>query len=249
MFLLEKIAKSILNTAKDIIIEDVRIGLRYTGVKLSNGRGGLAYSYIHEMFNEKNEFLPLLLKNVNASLVLEKILTSKNMFSSVIGTALINAFSDLSNVCYETGDIFEYVSLRKNDFVAMVGNIHPLVPKIETLVSKLLIFERMRFPHSKLLPDWIAAKYLADADIVFFTGASIINRTFDQLLPYIKKARDIIVVGPSTPLFPEFYKKLNVSYIAGMLITDADKMLDLISQGAGTRNLSPVTEKVTIKIK
>lgn len=248
MFLLEDIANFLLKNPPKLQVEDLRIGLRYTGAKLSDGSGGIAFSYISDLFVEKNIFLPRVFNEIPIHEILKAIIDSKRTFTSVIGTAVINAISNSRQLKYEHGDIFDFLDLKKTDFAIMIGDIHPLVPKVKDMVKKLLVFERARAPHTPLLPDWMAPKYLIKADVVLFTGASVINRTFDQLIPYAKNARIIAVVGPSTPLYPDFYKTRGVTYIAGVRITNSDRMLDIISAGGGTHDLSKVTEKVVIEV-
>ncbi|MCD6515107.1 MAG: DUF364 domain-containing protein, partial [Candidatus Odinarchaeota archaeon] len=232
---------------KKIRIKDLRIGLRYTCVELSNGLCGLSFSYTNELFVENPPYTPGFI----TLLTLEDFFNQKRYTTTyaVIENAIVNALTNTKEVKGVEADIMDIVEINQNDRVCLVGAIGPIIKALEGKVQELLVFERDRHPHSKLYPDWAASEYLRKADVIFFTGASLINRTFDDLINYAKNAREVIVVGPSTPLYPDAFKKRGVTVIGGIVITDNELAKRIVSEGGGTHHLKPSFKKVTLRIK
>jgi hypothetical protein len=77
----------------------------------------------------------------------------------------------------------------------------------------------------------------------------LLNHTFDGLLALASRAREICVMGPSTPLLPEFFCARGVTLLAGRQITDADAILRIVSEAGGTKRFGKVSKKVHIVLK
>ncbi|HHU03620.1 MAG TPA: hypothetical protein GXZ81_01190, partial [Fastidiosipila sp.] len=67
-------------------------------------------------------------------------------------------------------------------------------------------------------------------------------------LPHCQNAREVCLVGASTPLSPEIFEKYNVSLLAGSVVTDPDLALQIVSQGGGTGALKPAMDHVLQRI-
>ncbi len=246
--IIDEIIKDVLSTQnlEHLGLKDIRIGLRYTIVELTNGSSGIAFSYANEIFVEDPEVKPGEFTKVPLVSILNNI--ADKTISSVLKTATVNALVNTNEVEGIPKDLLEVIKFSKEDRVCMIGAIHPFIQKIEKTVKELFIFERFRPPHTNYLPDWAAPYYLENADVVLFTGASIVNKTFDILVKYAKNAREIAVVGPSTPLYPKPFKKRGVTLLGGIVITNTELAKKIISEAGGTHHLKKTYRKVVLKV-
>ena len=227
---------------------DVRFGLRYSAVMVENGNCGVAFSYSSEMFVEDPPIKPGL---ISSKTTVNDILSlpSDMFFTNVLQTATINALSDISSYDVLEKDVMDVVKITKDDTVSMIGAIHPFIERIKKKSKALYVFERWRSPHTTLYPDWAAPDILEKSDVILFTGASIINKSFDILIKYAKAASEIVVVGPSTPLYPSVFKKRGVTLIGGIIVHNPTEALKIVSEAGGTRHLSVAYRKVAISLK
>ncbi len=92
------------------------------------------------------------------------------------------------------------------------------------------------------LPADEAARVLPPADVVALTAASLINHTIDDLLALCRPDAYVVLMGPSTPLWPGLFERgvhrtLRVDVLAGSLVTDIETVLRAVGQGATFRQL------------
>jgi len=88
-------------------------------------------------------------------------------------------------------------------------------------------------------------------DVIFVSGSTLINHTIDQLLVYCQSARQVIITGLSTCLYPMAFQNTPVTHLAGMYWNPENKMsiFDKVSQAAGMMHLVHFGKKLTIKIE
>lgn len=84
-----------------------------------------------------------------------------------------------------------------------------------------------------ILSDTAADYILPHADWVFITASSIANKTLPHLLSLTKNAR-VVLMGPSLPWSFE-WAEFGVSYLAGVDVCDRGKLVEIASEGGGTR--------------
>ena len=126
-------------TAAGLFVEDFVIGVGYTGVKLSDGSGGVSYTF-------RNDLGPtcgvLFGAGKYAAVPAEKALgwaMSSSLAQASIGIATANA---LLNRGYERGpNIADAVECGTEDVVGMIGWFCPLVNRYKD-AKKLYVFER-----------------------------------------------------------------------------------------------------------
>lgn len=82
-------------------------------------------------------------------------------------------------------------------------------------------------------PDPACEFLLPDADWVFITASSLINKTFPRLA---ELARDAVTVlmGPTVPWLPEFHD-FGIDYLAGIEVTNSDSLYRTAAEGGGVR--------------
>jgi uncharacterized protein (DUF4213/DUF364 family) len=226
-------------------VTDVRIGLGYTGVQLDNGRCGLAFTFRQEArggccaFREAGTLAGKLASEV------AWCATSPDVITAAVGLATLNALTDPP---LGAGvDALEVLAVEAEDEIGMVGHFTPLVEPLRKRARVLHIFERQPDRAAGLLPEHAAAEILPRCQVVILTATSLLNRTMDKLLDYCWKAREIVVLGPSTPLLPEVFAPHGVTLLSGVRVTDPARALQIISEGGGTMKLLSAMRKVSLR--
>jgi uncharacterized protein (DUF4213/DUF364 family) len=170
-----------------IEVEDVRIGLAYTGVLLSERYGGVACTPLYEFSGCPALGFTDTLKGKNADKVLELAL-SENPLEAAVGIATANALShmlgDLKPENFPASDMDNLNLIKPEDRVAMVGYFGPLIPKILEITDKLTFLEKRNIDASKArtLPSERAGEVLPASDVVILSASTLANRTLDELL-------------------------------------------------------------------
>jgi uncharacterized protein (DUF4213/DUF364 family) len=239
--------------AEDITIERIIIGVFYTGVKLSDGSGGVAYTPAADLHRGSRSSLtaaerpaPAPLKGMAVRRVLEGEggSTLSNLVRLVVMNALSSRFitDDRYRVICDA-NVFGLLDLGKLGKIGMVGAISPFlkqlrdIPGIDLSVierkPESLNAEEMRF----YVPADEAGAVLPACDTVIITGAATANGTIEELLGYTKRGAMVIVTGPTASLLPDAFFKRNVSIVSGVKVTDADKALDTLSEGVEVYHL------------
>ncbi|MFP4687363.1 MAG: Rossmann-like domain-containing protein [bacterium] len=230
-------------------VEDLRIGFGYTGAWLEGGAAGVSFS-----FRRQAEHYCQLKADSGSlhhkdALQLARFALRPHTVDSVVGMAVINAAlagaieadSDIE------GDVMKYIKLNPGEKWGMVGNFCPLVPRLEKEVD-LYVFER-EINDKYLYPDWAAEQYLPQMDVVILSGTTVTNNTFDRLVSLCEKAREVVLLGPSTPLAPEVMSEKGVTLLSGTVIEEPEKAMTMVSQAGGTRTLLEVSRKVNLVLK
>lgn len=226
---------------------DVRAGLGYTCVRLEQGCG-LAYTFRHELggccsvLGEAGS----LISREAADLI--PWIKSQNRLKAAIGLATINAVLNDAGADWDKGNVFKAFSLTENDTFGMVGDFVPLLKQIKKMTNNIYVFEQEVEEGSGLYSSEDIPLYLPRCDVVVITATSLINHTLEDILPHCQNAREVCLVGASTPLSPEIFEKYNVSLLAGSVVTDPDLALQIVSQGGGTGALKPAMDHVLQRI-
>ncbi len=119
--------------------------------------------------------------------------------------------------------------------------------KVKAMTDHIYVFEQNVPPGSEYYDSSTIPMYLPKCDVVVLTATSIINHTFDEVTSHLHNAREVCLVGPSTPLCPEILKKYNITLLAGSVVTNPEMALQVISQGGGTMALKPATKQVLVR--
>lgn len=227
----------------DAVVSDVRIGLGYTAVQLDDGRTGVAYTMGRQNLRGCSAFIGNRPLAGNAAPDLIRYLGSDNFVESSLGLATVNAAVGIPSCGLLKGDVLDAVEILSTDKVAMIGFFGPLVGALNGRVAALDIFEERPDLSADLKPASDAISGLRESDIAVITSTSIINRTVDELLDAAHRCREVILLGPSTPLVPEAFEGTPVSVLSGITVRDSPGLLRVISEGGGTRLFGPFVTK------
>lgn len=227
---------------EEIEVKDVRIGLAYTGILLSSGYGGVACTPLYEFSCCPTVDFPETLENRTADCILEMAL-SENPIEAAVGIATANALfqmlqgENMDSFPASDADILDLI--KPEDKVAMVGYFGPLVPKILKITDKFTVLEKRKIEaaEARTLPSEKAGEILPVSDVIIISASTLANRTFDGLLAQNGAAREVILLGPSAPLYPEPFFELGVTAVMGTRIFDPLTMLTIVSEAGGTKKL------------
>jgi len=231
--LLAETIKLAMERAEKIEIEDIRIGLIYTGVSLGN-YGGVAYNFAEHGWArhcEKLEGKSLL--GMSAAEALEMAF-SWNLLEASVGVACLNALSQrfLGNYDLSNTEVTDLV--RNGDSVVMVGSFKPLMPKLRAKTEKISVVEIN--PSATELPYFAVEELMPEADVAIVTGSTLVNKTIDRLLQ-LSSAREFILLGPTASIIPDIFFELGGTAVMGVRIYDVKRMLQVVSEAGGTRRL------------
>lgn len=233
-------------SAGRVIATDIRIGLGYTGVCLEDGRCGLAYT-LHEKEYESCCVIAdagRLVGRQASELI--PWMKSPDVTACAVGLAALNAVIEPPAAAVES-DILDLLSFRPEDTVGMVGYFGPLVEPLKKRVRALYIFERKPDPGYDILPEDAARDLVPKCQVVVTTATTILNHTIDSLLDLAKSAREIAILGPSTPFLPDIFRVRGVTLLSGLQVTDPAKVLQIVSEGGGTRQFLHAVRKLSLR--
>jgi uncharacterized protein (DUF4213/DUF364 family) len=238
--------------ASEITIERIVIGAFYTGVKLSDGSGGVAYTPVADLHHGSPSSpstterpAPAPLKGMAVSTVLAE---GGTVLADLVRLVVLNALSSrfIMEGRYrvvpdvDTLDLLEPSTLGR---VAMVGAITPFIRRLAAVPGvELSVIERK--PESLkgddarfYVPADDAATLIPACDTVIITGATASNGSIEDLLGYTRKGATVVVTGPTASLLPDAFFSRNVGIVSGVTVTDPDAALDTISEAVAVYHL------------
>ncbi len=227
---------------KEIEVKDVRIGLAYTGVLLQDNYGGVACTPLYEFSGCPALGFSGFLKGKTADKMLELAL-SENTLEAAVGIATANALShmlrDIKPENFPPSNIDILDLIKPEDRVAMIGYFGPLVPKILKITNKLTILEKREIesPDIRTLSSEKAREILPGSDVIILSASTLANRTFDELISLRGAAREVVLLGPSAPLYPAPFFESGITAVMGTQIIDPMTMLTIVSEAGGTKKL------------
>ncbi len=240
MNLYREIVKSIEKELKERTVEDVRVGIGYIGVLLDDGSLGLSYTLRDELpptcsvMDKAGTFSGL------SAYDLAQLWFYPGTISSSIGLATVNAIINSKVESNMEGDVTEWFDFSKK-VVGMVGRFDPIIKILKPKVKRLYVFEKR--PFLDAYPDWAARDILPECDVAIITATTLINKTFLDIVSWAKDAKKILL-GPSANFSP--YVLEYVDMISGTKPVHTRKILEIIGQGGGTRQVLRYARKLSI---
>jgi uncharacterized protein (DUF4213/DUF364 family) len=251
-----------------LTVERVVMGLFFTGVKLSDGTGGLCFTPIKAIPEavccpSSAKVMPASgkLKGRRVTDYLDELF-SANPLKRTLGIAVLNA---LSMSCWEKRPPVDYAIRTRTDaidelaipeegYVVVVG---ALVPALKKLKARGKPFGILELDPSTLKPNELPfhipvermPEAVAKADMLIITGTTLINDTLEDLLSRKKPAAPAALVGPTASMLPGAFFRRGITVVGGVLVTDADRVLDVIAEGgSGYHFFEKGAERLTISI-
>ncbi|EXJ14108.1 Rossmann-like domain-containing protein [Imhoffiella purpurea] len=157
-----------------------------------------------------------------------------------LALAVINAVSQhrlaregLAGV--ETGEVrssvVRWVAERNARRVVVVGNMGPLVNGLAEAGVPHVVFERSPGNRVGALPDAQEWAWLAKADGLVLTGATLLNHTLAPILSLAREARFRLLVGFSAQAHPEYLAGCGATHAFSLHIRNIDPVRRLLQVG------------------
>ena len=241
---------------EEVRLEDLVIGVFFTGVKLSTGYGGCAFTPISEI--PEAVCCPTSAARMPPAWNLEGKPISEifnysldpNVLKSAIGIALLNG---LSQWIVESGnereyelvkdrDGFDLLDIQPHETVSLVGAFAPYIKRLKTTGNPFYIIEKNRqtlrpdeMKHFK--PESEMKTAIEKSQVVIITGTAIVNHTIDATLSWTDNEKRTAIIGPTASLIPDAFFRRGVNVMAGVRILSPDLMLNILKQGGSAYHL------------
>ena len=226
------------SAARDARVEQIVIGLTWTlcQCRAEQGLGtGLAMSPMQ--YTRTLPWAGTLAQRPISDII--GWIKSWNPFEAAIGLAAINSVLNFSSTTVTSGAtalttsnlaVFEYFLPRlKNRKVVVIGRY----PGLERYQSALDMTVLERTSQEGDLPDTACEYLVPEADWVFLTASSLVNKTFPRLAELASDAVTVLM-GPSVPWLKE-WADFGIDFLAGVEVCDPDLLSATVAQGGGTR--------------
>ena len=245
MMITAQIAALAAARAGEARLANVFLGLGYTGVLLDDGQAGTCFTFRHDL-GPACGVMPEAgaLIGMPAARAIDMAM-STNLAQASLGVATINA---VLNRDYQPGpNAMEVAEVRETDAVGVIGYFLPLIKQLQKRSGPLYVFEK-NLTEDFLLPDWAEDIYLPACDVVFITGVTFINKTIDHILELAHAAKEIVVMGASSCMAPDILRQRGVTVLAGSRVSDPQRLLRVIAQGGGGRDVMACTEPLCLRL-
>jgi uncharacterized protein (DUF4213/DUF364 family) len=257
------IIREILSAAQPFLqgrtIKDAIVGLTLIGIQLDNGSVGISYMLREELPAGCSSFpYGQELIGKSALEIAQWAVTGTDDAKRGIAMAVLTAASesqDLKDV--DGGDKFFGIEVKPEDCAGIVGFIAPIVKELQQITKEVLVFDQGMWLRGNykndvsIHPTEEQSQLLPNCNIVVLTGTTIINHTIDDLLFMCKNAREVIIVGPSTPMYPQAFKDTNVKILAGSWWNGIKKeeIFKEISLACGISHLHQYMNKKSVEVR
>ena len=241
---------------EEIWIDDLVIGIFFTGVKLSTGHAGVAFTPIREI--PEAVCCPTTAARMpkaggfEGSSVSEIIKYSldPNVLKSAIGVATLNALSQLivestSGAEYEMvidRDGFNLLEIQPHETVSLIGAFGPYIRRLKMMGNPFFIIEKnsqtLRLDEMKYFkPESEMRDALEKSRVAILTGTSIVNHTIDHILSLLRNGIRTAIIGPTASMIPDVFFRRGVHVMAGIHILNPDLMIKILKQGGSAHHL------------
>ncbi len=233
-------------------VEDVRVGLGYTAVKLDTAQAGVACMLRHRLDNAA--CCPMANAGSIAGSPADRViplLRSPNIAETSVGLAVLNALIQQDGYEEDSSndDLVQLLDITSNDRVGMVGDITPIFNRIQKHAKECIVFDEGKSDWEGIADTSLEKDMLPRCDVALLSATTLLNNTFESVLSMVAGAREICVIGPSAPLLPDVFKKRGVTLLSGRRFLDADRLLRIVSEAGGTKCFGPISLKVNIRLK
>ena len=179
---------------------------------------------------------------------------------AAVGMATLNALSvvlladdDCRYKPSAYGNALDLIEITSADTVAMVGAFPPFIKRIQEITKNLFVIDKNpkvvgKGDTIKIESADRLEEIIPQANILVITGVTLVNHTLDPILDLAKKAKEVVVVGPTASIYPEPLFKRGVTVMGGVRITDAVRMIHLIGEaGSGYDFFENCADKVIMR--
>lgn len=254
--------------AEALTLERAVLGIFFTGVKLSNGAGGLCATPIKNVpeavccpSSAKAMPTPGKIAGRKVLSVLDDLYRPQDLRRG-LAIATLNALAESlwlrdgppAGIDLRFGDAFEALPLAPGQRVALVGAFPPYMRELRRREQPFNVLE---LDPATLKPEELpyyvpaerAPEVIPGADVFITTGTTLINGTLDGLLGLLRPGAEAAVIGPTATLVPEPYARRGVTVVGGTRVTAPDELLELLAEGgSGYHFFGKTVERITLRL-
>jgi uncharacterized protein (DUF4213/DUF364 family) len=237
-------------------VDDLVIGIFFTGVKLSMGHAGCAATPIGEV--PEAVCCPTSAARMPSAGDLDgkpisEIITyslDPNVLKSAIGVATLNALTQWILQSPRTSeyqiikdkDGFDLLEIQPHETVSLIGAFGPYIRRLKTMGNPFFIVEKnaqaLRPDEMKYFkPDSEMRNALERSAVVIITGTTIVNHTIDHILSFVRNGTRAAIIGPTASMIPDAFFEKGITIMAGVQISDPDLMVKILKQGGSAYHL------------
>ena len=255
--------------AETLVIERAVMGIFFTGVKLSNGAGGLCATPIKSVpeavccpSSALAMPTPGKIAGRRALDVLKDLYRTQDL-RRALAIATLNALAETlwlrdgppAHAALYTGDAFEALTLAPGQQVVLVGAFPPYMRELRKRGQPFHVLE---LDLSTLKPEELpfympaerAPEVIPRADVFITTGTTLINGTLEGLLKLLRPGAEAAIIGPTATLITEPFAQRGVTVVGGTRVLDPDVLLDLLAEGgSGYHFFGKTVERVTLRLQ
>lgn len=252
------------NFSDELLITDVRVGVFYTAVEISNGEVGVAFTP-----RDLNDTV-CCPKTAAGAPPAGRLIGSKawetaeyalsqSALRRAVGIATLNALSaaaierhGMSEAVLREGlDALDAAEITPEDRVVMVGALIPFIKKLKSRASSLKVIDKHR---DALKPEeqtlWIPPEHVAEAlkpaSVVILSGSTLVEGGIEELLNLSKVARIRVMAGPTTPLWPRPFFNRGIAVLGGIRVLSGRDLLTIVGQGGSGYFFEAAAQKVCV---
>jgi len=239
-----------------IHLDDLVIGIFFTGVKLSTSHAGVAFTPIGEIPEAvccptSAARMPMAgnLEEKPISEILRYSL-DPNVLKSAIGVATLNALSQLiiesehglEYPIIKDTDGFDLLKIQPAETASLIGAFGPYIRRLKIMGNPFFIVERniqtLRPDEMKYYkPESDMSFALKESDVVIVTGTAIVNHSIDRVLSFFRNGKRTAIIGPTASMIPDAFFERGVNVMAGVRIVEPDLMIKILKQGGSAYHL------------
>ena len=254
---------------EEVLVDDLVIGIFFTGVKLSTGHAGCAFTPIGEV--PEAVCCPTTAARMPQAGKLGgrpvseilKYALDLNVLKSAIGVATLNALSQLviesederKYKVTKDKDGFDLLQIQPHETVSLIGAFGPYIRRLKMMGNPFFIIEKnpqtLRQDEMKYYKSESEMSFaLEKSDVVIITGTSIVNLPIDTILSFITHGTRTAIIGPTASMIPDAFFKRGLQVMAGVKILKPDLMIKILKQGGSAYHLlKDCSEKIAFTKK
>jgi uncharacterized protein (DUF4213/DUF364 family) len=241
---------------EEVSIGDLVIGIFFTGVNLSTGHAGVAFTPIGEI--PEAVCCPTTAARMPQAGNLEgkpiseilKYSLDTNVLKSAIGVAAMNALSQIliesedgaNYQIIKNADGFDLLEIQPNETVSLVGAFGPYIRRLKIMGNPFFIVEKnpqtLRSDEMKYFKSESEMRSaMVQSNVIIITGTAIVNHTIDAILSSVTDGKRTAIIGPTASMIPDAFFKKGVQVMAGVRILDSDRMIKILKEGGSAYHL------------
>ena len=250
-----------------LTVERAVMGLFFTGVKLSDGSGGICATLNRDVpdavccpSSSAQVHPPGKIRGRRAIDFLDD-LAARSPLRRILAIAVLSALCQAARKLASPADCtlrrgmdaLDAVDVARDAHVVVVGAFVPVIKAMKARGQSFRILEK---DPATLKADELPFYAPADqaplevpkADVLFITGTTLINDSLEPILAAAKPGASIVVVGPTASLAPGPFFRRGVTLVGGVDVTDPDLLLDLLAEGgSGYHFFGKAAERVVME--